>query len=533
MTGISMETIISMLHPGLVLIVCGIITMLVPRSLLKPMTIISPILSAASIYFLSEESSLKYVLGSNTSLDFIHADSIAIVFLIGICVIAFLGNIFGISSQSKIEAGISMIYAGGVMGIVAAGDLISITIFLVISVLSSAYLIYSGNTDSSTDTAARHIFIQIIACLLILTGALAYIFHYGNDLSYFDDANGTYSFWLIAAGIAILAAVPPLHSWFTNACAVASQSGAVFISSFSPIVSIYLIIRLFAGNEMLVWAGGVMIVYCAIRAVMENDIRKLISYNIIAQTGISAISIGMGGEQGINSAISHIIMTCISMCVLMMCAGVVYNYTGSGKVTEHGRLASKMPIVTISFFVASLAIAINPDISGIVNFEFSLDSMRTNISSDLFIELIILTAIICSLISITMKTGYFVFFRKPVNTENLQKPENIETSKSNRKAPVTTTLAIIIGVAVIIFIVISPEFLTGLLPFKTGTLLFGMEELIKGISILLGVLISFFVFIKLIKPSDEIILDFDWITRKPIKQFIMWLSGLSARIFDR
>ena len=58
-----------------------------------------------------------------------------------------------------------------------------------------------------------------------------------------------------------------------------------FLSSFTTKVAVYCLIRMFAGTSFLIWFGVAMALYGALFAIMENDVRRLLSYHIISQVG--------------------------------------------------------------------------------------------------------------------------------------------------------------------------------------------------------------------------------------------------------
>ena len=113
------------------------------------------------------------------------------------------------------------------------------------------------------------------------------------------------AFWLILLGIAINAAIPPFHSWLTDAYPEANVTGSVFLSSFTTKVAVYCLIRMFAGTSFLIWFGVAMALYGALFAIMENDVRRLLSYHIISQVGFMVAGVGIGTPLALDGATAH------------------------------------------------------------------------------------------------------------------------------------------------------------------------------------------------------------------------------------
>ncbi len=64
--------------------------------------------------------------------------------------------------------------------------------------------------------------------------------------------------WLIFLGIAVNAAIPPLHPWLQDAYPEATVTGAVFLSAFTTKSAVYVMARIFPGAEILIWLGALM-----------------------------------------------------------------------------------------------------------------------------------------------------------------------------------------------------------------------------------------------------------------------------------
>ena len=77
------------------------------------------------------------------------------------------------------------------------------------------------------------------------------------------------------------------------------------MGSFTTKAAIYALIRFFAGTEELVIWGAVMAVFGACMALIENDLRRLLSYHIVSQLGMMVAALGTGTSAGIDGAALH------------------------------------------------------------------------------------------------------------------------------------------------------------------------------------------------------------------------------------
>ena len=91
-----------------------------------------------------------------------------------------------------------------------------------------------------------------------------------------------------------------------------------------------------------------------------------------------------------------------------MCAGSIMKATGTCKITELGGLRKKMPITAFCFLISSMAIAGFPFLSGFASKALIMESLHEY--GEGFPAIMITIAGVGTLLSITLKIYYFVFF---------------------------------------------------------------------------------------------------------------------------
>ena len=120
------------------------------------------------------------------------------------------------------------------------------------------------------------------------------------------------------------------------------------MSIFTTKSAVYVLARGFAGFGPLMWLGAIMTVYPIFYAVLENNLRRVLSYSLINQVGFMLCGIGMGTALSLNGAVSHAFAHIIYKWLLFMSVGSVLYRTGTAKITELGGLYKTMPL-TIAF----------------------------------------------------------------------------------------------------------------------------------------------------------------------------------------
>ena len=270
------------------------------------------------------------------------------------------------------------------------------------------------------------------------------------------------------------------------------------MSAFTTKTSVYALIRGFAGSEILIYFGLVMIFYGIIYALLENDIRRILAYSIVNQVGFMLVGIGIGTQLSINGAITHAFAHIIYKALLLMSAGSVIYMTQKRRCTDVGGLYRTMPITTICGIIGALAISSFPLTSG-----FTTKSMIVSGAAyeHLFNVWILLVAASAGVfLHAGIKFPWFVFFQKDSGLRPKEPPKNM-------------LLAMVLLSFLCILFGIFPNLLYQLLPFDKLYIPYTSDHVIFQLQLLLFAGLAFFVMLPWLKRTLTITLDFDWFYR--------------------
>src|SRR5690606_32327999 len=153
---------------------------------------------------------------------------------------------------------------------------------------------------------------------------------------------------------------PLFHTWIIDAYPASTATGTVFLSAFTTKTAVYALARGFPGAEPLIYIGAVMTAFPIFYAVIENDLRKVLSYSMINQLGSVVVGIGIGPELALNGAVSHAFADVLFKGLLLMSMGAVLHMTGRTCGTDLGGLYKTMPKTTILCIVGALSISAFP-----------------------------------------------------------------------------------------------------------------------------------------------------------------------------
>ncbi|MDD7215150.1 MAG: Na(+)/H(+) antiporter subunit D [Firmicutes bacterium] len=514
---------INSIHPGLILILSGIVIMLVPEKLRKVLMIAGPVIAAFAAWSLNQASCLCLEIVPKITLQLLHVDSLTKMFLVIFSAASLIGAVYALSSKNRFETGLEAIYAGSSMGAVLAGDWITLIIFWEIMAVSSWLIVTSAGTERASKAGFRYLMVHLLGGNLLLAGIIMKVAGGSMDITCLTGT-GDAAFWLIFLGVAVNAAIPPLNSWVSDAYPEAPMGGTVYMASFTTKVGMFYIIRLFAGTEFLLWVGVFMAIYGASMALIENDLRRLFSYHIVSQLGYIVAAAAVGGALGIDGAAAHTFNNILYKGVLFMCCGAVITATGKRRISDLSGLYRKMPLTSICFLIASLSIAGFPLLNGFVSKSLIMNAMVEGGYHGA--EILLMAASVGTLLSIALKVNYFVFFGKADGcTER-------NTVLEVKPVPLNMKIAMVMGTAGCVIIGVMPDLLYGLTPFGSDGHPFTVDHVTQYIELFAAATLAFVMYIRHMAPHVAITLDFDWFYRKPLAAAVRWTSGAVSGLFE-
>ena len=476
-------------------------------------TIFLPILAFLNLLMLPEGTgwTLNFL---DYELIFLRVDKLSMVFGYIFVIMGFAGAIYAAHEKDAAQLVAAFIYAGSSLGVVFAGDLLTLFIFWEIMAFSSVMLVYARDTLKARGAAYRYILVHLFGGLLLFIGILMHVSATGSLEFNFLGLSGLASI-LILLGFALNAAIPPLSAWLTDAYPESTVIGTVFLSAFTTKTAVYTLARGFPGTEILIYAGVFMIIYGIVFAILENDMRRVLSYSIINQVGFMVTGIGIGTALAINGAASHAFAHILYKALLMMSAGAVLYMTGRSKCTELGGLYKTMPITLIFCCIGAASISAFPLTGGFVT--KSMINSAAGYEGMVIIWLLLTLASAGVFLHAGIKFPYFVFFAR-------------ESGLRPKEPPVNMLVAMGFLSFMCIFIGVYPQVLYNILPYPVSYVPYTGDHIISQLQLLMFSALAFFMLLKFLKRTDTITLDTDWVYRGAGKAVVAAVGGPVAWI---
>ncbi|CAN5734024.1 Na(+)/H(+) antiporter subunit D [soil metagenome] len=464
-----------LMHPVLPFVVAAALVPFGGPMLRRLLSLAAPVISLAMLVMLpAEGSAVVSALGHDWML--LRLDGLGRVFAYAFIIYAFIAGIYAWAEQGAGPKIASLALAGAGVGVVLAGDLLSLFFFWEWLTVASLFLIWFGNTPGSWAAGFRYLVFHLAGATVMLMGILMQMAA-GNTVFDVMSANQL-SAWLILAGMVTNAAVPPLHAWLSDAYPRASVFGTVFLAAFTTKAAVYALARAFPGVELLVWAGTIMALFGAVYAILENDIRRLLTYSIISQVGYMVAGVGLGTALALNGTVAHAFSHIFYKGLLMMSAGAVIYATGRGKLTELGQLAGPLRWTLVLMMIGAFAISGVPFFSGFVSKSMIVSAAAYAERGP--VELLLLVASMGTFLHTGLKLPWFTFFGKDQGARVL------------RPVPTSMYVAMVLA-ALVCFVtgVVPGPTLYALLPFDATYDPFTAHHFVEALQLLVGTALGF------------------------------------------
>ena len=489
------------LNPALILVFGALLIPILQGRLRSIYMLALPVLSFLHLCLLPQGSHAEYELYALT-LTTLHLDKLSFIFAVIFHIAALIAMIYSLHLRDVWQQTISLIYAGCALGVVLAGDLVTLFIFWEIAAISSVFLVWARGTKQSYKAGMRYLIVQIISGLLLLTGIIVHARASGSiacTLLSLDNPGAK----LIFIAFGIKCAFPLLHNWLVDAYPEATVTGTVVLSAFTTKMAVYVLARMFPGTELLIWIGLVMAAFPIFYAVIENDLRRVLTYSMINQLGFMVVGIGIGTELALNGTAAHAFADILFKGLLFMSMGAVLLRTGKINGSELGGLYKSMPYTATFCIIGAASISAFPLFSAFVTKSLIMEAAARE--GYKYAWLILLFASAGVFHHAGIKIPYFAFFAHDSHIRCKEAPANMLIAMA-----VAAILSVGIGV--------YPTALYALLPYSVEYQPFTVTHVITQLQLLIFSALAFTLLMRTgIYPPElrSVNIDSDWLYRKP------------------
>jgi len=363
-----------------------------------------------------------------------------------------------------------LLYSTGMIGAVLATNLIEFYLFFELMLIPSYFLIARWGYGDRDRISFMYFMWTHVGALALLAGILTLWAVTGTfDLSALSSAviPTPYRFWItmmILAGLLVKMAAFGVHVWLPQTHAEAPTPISALLSPAMIGIGGYAMVRILmtispeligaVSFQLSIWALITM-VYGALMALVQDDIKRLLAYSSISQMGYILLGIASVQIDGVSGSMLHYLSHGMGKGILFMVAGIIIAQChGTRSISKLGGLARKMPVTASAALIGFLTILGVPPTSGFIS-EFLIFFGLINSAMNPVTLLKVVVAI-GAVVSTALTAGYTLWTMKRV----FFGPVPAEMAEVH-EAPLTMTVPLIILAATAILVGIFPDSVIG------------------------------------------------------------------------
>lgn len=269
-------------------------------------------------------------------------------------------------------------------GVALAGNLVTLLLFAeLITVATYPLVAHRGTADATA--AGRSFLLYALAGGSALLLGVVWLHALAGPVEFAPGGvlalegppgQRTALFALLVAGLAVKAALVPLHVWLPAAHASAPAPASALLSGLAVKAGAFGIVRVvhdLYGVEHATELGvlgplallaAVTIVYGALRALSEESLKRRLAYSTVSQLSYTVLGAAVAGPLAVTGGLAHLVHQGLMKATMFYCAGGFATVLGAHDVAELRGVGRRMPVTTAAFTVASLGMIGVPPLAG-------------------------------------------------------------------------------------------------------------------------------------------------------------------------
>ena len=286
-----------------------------------------------------------------------------------------------------------LLMTAGSVGVFMAEDFLTLYIFWEIAVFSSLLIVPMGKEESRKAAVVYAVLSSIGSYMYLYATFLIHskfqtlnIYEVSKKLIESPTSLKISLFLLIASAGIAKSGVFPLHTWLRIAHGNAPDAFSAVLSGqlikmgsyvltlslgILPSLIMFKDLAVYSGipapNYLLIAFGALSIIIGTLMAIKQDDMKMLIAFSSVANSGYILIGLGMMDQVGTAGGLMHVLNHALAAAMIFLSFSAVIYRTKTTKISELGGLIHRMPITFVVYLVAIISLAGIPPMSGFVS----------------------------------------------------------------------------------------------------------------------------------------------------------------------
>ncbi|MEX2090444.1 MAG: NADH-quinone oxidoreductase subunit M, partial [Bacteroidota bacterium] len=304
--------------------------------------------------------------------------------------LALLGTWNSITHRIKEYMVMMLLLEVGMIGVFASVDLFLFYVFWEAMLIPMYFIIGIWGGQDRVYAAVKFFLFTLFGSLLMLVAILALAYSastlpggtFTTDLLTLYGvgprlALNVQSWMFLAFALSFAIKVPlfPLHTWLPDAHVQAPTAGSVILAGVLLKMGTYGLIRFclplfpdatFVFTPLMSSLAVIGIIYGALVAMVQTDIKKLVAYSSVSHLGFVVLGTFAMTEEGIQGAIIQMVNHGLSTGALFLLVGMIYDRAHTRAIADFGGVAKVMPVFASFFMIVTLSSIGLPGLNGFV-----------------------------------------------------------------------------------------------------------------------------------------------------------------------
>jgi NADH-quinone oxidoreductase subunit M len=302
-----------------------------------------------------------------------------------------------IDDQPQLYYRLLLVLESGMLGVFVARDILLFYVFFEFTLIPLFFLIGIWGGSERRHAAVKFFLFTLAGSLLTFLGLLAIVvWNYAHpigdplqwkmtfSISQITETltqrpmDGTMQLWIFVAlfaGFAIKTPLFPLHTWLPLAHVEAPTAGSVLLAGVLLKVGVYGFLRFSiamlpsAAMMLMPWLLGISlagIVYGALTALAQRDIKRLIAYSSVSHMGFCMLGLFALNRLSVEGGVLQMVNHGLATGGLFAMVGMIYERYHTRQIDDYGGLAQRLPVLAFFMFVLTLSSIGVPGLNGFV-----------------------------------------------------------------------------------------------------------------------------------------------------------------------